>query len=97
MCLIIHSIFIFYILQNFFCCTVYTFTDKHLDYSNFPQKVRKQFAVYGVLGTGTFGEVRLAFEKVSLKYKYFGCKLKIFFFLIYIYICIRIILLYYIV
>lgn len=38
-----------------------------MDYSNFPQKVREQFAVYGVLGTGTFGEVRLAYEKVSLK------------------------------
>lgn len=70
-----------------FCFIVYTFTDKHPDYSNFPQKVRKQFAVYGVLGTGTFGEVRLAFEKVSLKYKYFGCRLiQFFFFKIYIFV-----------
>lgn len=44
---------------------VYTFTDKRSDYLNCPQKVREQFAVYGVLGRGTFGEVRLAFEKVS--------------------------------
>lgn len=45
---------------------MYTFTDKQSDYSNCPQKIREQFAVYGILGTGTFGEVRLAFEKVSL-------------------------------
>jgi len=44
---------------------VYTFTDKRSDYLNCPQKVREQFAVYGILGRGTFGEVRLAFEKVS--------------------------------
>ena len=44
---------------------MYTFTDKRSDYLNCPQKVREQFAVYGVLGRGTFGEVRLAFEKVS--------------------------------
>lgn len=44
---------------------VYTFTDKCSDYSNFPQKVKEQFAVYSVLGTGTFGEVRLVIEKVS--------------------------------
>lgn len=45
---------------------MYTFTDKHSDYLNCPQKVREQFAVYGILGRGTFGEVRLAFEKVSI-------------------------------
>lgn len=45
---------------------VYTFTDKSFDFPNLPQKVRQQFAVYGVLGTGAFGEVRLAFEKVSI-------------------------------
>lgn len=44
---------------------VYTFTDKRSDYLNCPQKVREQFAVFGILGRGTFGEVRLAFEKVS--------------------------------
>lgn len=48
---------------------MYTFTDKRSDYSNVPQIVGKQFAVYGILGTGTFGEVRLAFEKVSVKNK----------------------------
>ncbi|KAE9539381.1 hypothetical protein AGLY_004633 [Aphis glycines] len=46
---------------------VYTFTDKRSDYLNCPQKVREQFAVYGVLGRGTFGEVRLAFEKKTSK------------------------------
>lgn len=49
---------------------MYTFTDKRSDYSNVPQKVGKQFAVYGVLGTGSFGEVRLAFEKVSAQNKF---------------------------
>ncbi|XP_060875679.1 serine/threonine-protein kinase Chk2-like isoform X2 [Metopolophium dirhodum] len=46
---------------------VYTFTDKRSDYLNCPQKVREQFAVYGILGRGTFGEVRLAFEKKTSK------------------------------
>jgi len=44
---------------------VYTYTDKQSGYSSCPQKVSEQFAVYGILGTGTYGEVRLAFEKVS--------------------------------
>lgn len=44
---------------------MYTFIDKHTDNFNCPQKVKDQFAVYGILGCGTFGEVRLAFEKVS--------------------------------
>lgn len=48
-------------------CVVYTFTDKRADYLNFPEKVRKQFAVHGILGTGSYGEVRLAFEKVNYK------------------------------
>ncbi|XP_015380328.1 PREDICTED: ovarian-specific serine/threonine-protein kinase Lok-like [Diuraphis noxia] len=46
---------------------VYTFTDKRSDYVNCPQKVREKFAVYGILGRGTFGEVRLAFEKKTSK------------------------------
>lgn len=37
-----------------------------MNYINIPQKVREQFSVYGILGTGSFGEVRLAFEKVSI-------------------------------
>lgn len=69
----------FYAQHLFFLCLVYTFTDKSLDYPNLPPKVRKQFAVYGVLGTGAFGEVRLAFEKVSNKiviiYTYVNWKL----------------------
>lgn len=48
-----------------FIFIVYTFTDKYTDNSNCPQKVTEKFAVYGILGSGTFGEVRLAFEKVS--------------------------------
>lgn len=48
-----------------FIFIVYTFTDKYTDNSNCPQKVKEKFAVYGILGSGTFGEVRLAFEKVS--------------------------------
>lgn len=50
-----------------FICVVYTFTDNYTDYLNLPEKVRKQFAVHGILGSGSYGEVRLAFEKVSLK------------------------------
>ncbi|XP_050535337.1 serine/threonine-protein kinase Chk2-like isoform X2 [Daktulosphaira vitifoliae] len=42
---------------------VYTFTNNNLDNPNFPMEVRSQLAVYGILGTGTFGEVRLAFGK----------------------------------
>lgn len=49
---------------------MYTFTDKRSDYLNCHPKVGEQFAVYGILGRGTFGEVRLAFEKVSfVKFK----------------------------
>ncbi|VVC26639.1 Hypothetical protein CINCED_3A013524 [Cinara cedri] len=46
---------------------VYTFTEKHADYLNFPEKVRKQFSVHGILGTGSYGEVRLAFDKKTSK------------------------------
>lgn len=47
--------------------TVYTFAENRSDYPNLPPKVKENFAVYGVLGTGTFGEVRIAFEKVSFE------------------------------
>lgn len=53
------------IINIYYFIAVYTFAENRPDYPNFPLKVTEQFAVYGVLGTGTFGEVRIAFEKVS--------------------------------
>ncbi|XP_050428380.1 probable myosin light chain kinase DDB_G0292624 [Adelges cooleyi] len=46
---------------------VYSYIDNSADIPNLPQEVRMELAVYGILGTGTFGEVRIAFNKKTTK------------------------------